>query len=241
MTNLKLTHYKKQLLPLSALFMLAACGSDNNHTTEVPPAEDPAPVISSYEITVTNLSHAQPLSPVAVVLHSTGQFWTIGESASEELEYLAEGGDNSFILGHSMVESGESGVAPVAPGASETISISIEDNDMPLLSVITMLVNTNDAFTGLNAHNLAELAPGDSWSTTAHVYDSGTEKNSEASGTIPGPVDGGTGFDALRDDVDFVSMHPGIVATEDGLASSVLSKVHAFDNPVAKISVSRIE
>lgn len=241
MKDNKLSFSQKHLLPISALFLLAACGSDNDDVMEMPMPEPPAPVVSSYDITVTNLSHAQPLSPVAVALHSSGQFWTIGESASEELEYLAEGGDNSFILGLSMVASGASGMAPIAPGASETISVSIEDNDMPLLSVITMLVNTNDAFTGVNGQSLAELETGDVWSTTTHVYDSGTEKNSEAMGTIPGPVDGGTGFDAMRDDVDFVSMHPGIVSIEDGLSSSVLSKAHAFDNPVAKITVTRTE
>ena len=60
-------------------------------------------------------------------------------------------------------------------------------------------------------------------------------------GTIPGPVDMGIGFDTARDDVDFVAMPPGIVSVDDGLNTSVLSKLHGFDNPIAKIQVIRTE
>lgn len=130
----------------------------------------------------------------------------------------------------------------ILPGASESIEIAIDDNDSALISVATMLVNTNDAFTGLNAVSLAGLEVGESMSFRAGTYDSGTEANSEAAGTMPGPADlGGEGFNALRDDVDFVSMHPGIVSQQDGLSTSVLTKQHGFDNPTAKISISRVE
>lgn len=228
-------------LLLASTLVLSACSDDDDPVVEEPVVTPPAPVVSSYDITITNLTSAQPLSPVAVVLHSEGQLWTLGETASEELEYLAEGGDNSFLLALPVVAAGESGLAPIGPGGSETISISIEDNDMPLLSVVTMLVNSNDAFTGINAQSLAQLAVGESWSSTTLAYDSGTEANSEAMGTIPGPVDMGVGFDAARDDVDFVAMHPGIVSVDDGLSTSVLSKLHGFDNPIAKIQVTRTE
>ena len=101
----------------------------------------------------------------------------MGETASEELEYLAEDGDNSFLLALPVVAAGESGMAPIGPGGSETISISIEDNDMPLLSVVTMLMNTNDAFTGISAQSLSQLAVGETRSSTTWAYDSGTEAN----------------------------------------------------------------
>lgn len=235
----------KIALGLSVMLTLAACSDDDNDLpTPAPapaPAPAPTPVTSSYEITVTNLTNAQPLSPVAVVLHTEGQLWSIGSSSSEELEYLAEGGDNSFVLALPVTAAGSSGQGPIGPGGSETISVSIDDNDSALLSVVTMLVNTNDAFTGINAQSLSALAVGDSWSTYSHVYDSGTEANSEAAGTIPGPADGGTGFDAARDDVDYVAMHPGVVSAQDGLTTSVLTKQHGFDNPAAKITVTRTE
>lgn len=238
------TQKSKLALGLAVVLSLAACSDDDNPPPAPvmeEPTTPPAPVVSSYDITVTNLTNAQPLSPVAVVLHTEGQLWSVGSAASTELEYLAEGGDNSFVLGLPVAAAGSSGQGPIGPGASETISVSIEDNDSALLSVVTMLVNTNDAFTGVNAQSMAALAVGDTWTTYGRVYDSGTEANSEAAGTIPGPADGGAGFDAARDDVDYVALHPGVVSSEDGLSTSILTKQHGFDNPAAKITVTRTE
>lgn len=232
-----------QLATITAMaLVLSACGSDSDDLPAPPtPPPPPAPVDVSYEVTVTNLTNAQPLSPVAVILHQTGNLWMIGEAASVELETMAEGGDNSALLGLSVVDASSSGAEPIGPGASETISVTIQDVTNARLSVATMLVNTNDAFSGLNAWDLGQLEVGDTWSTRARAYDSGTEQNSEAAGTIPGPADGGTGFDMARDDVDFVAAHPGVVTSSDNLPTSILDSQHKFDNPVISISVTRTE
>ncbi|MBE1298459.1 MAG: hypothetical protein GJ680_00920 [Alteromonadaceae bacterium] len=239
-------HLNKAQLALlvAASLGLAACSDDNDNAVEVvtpAPAPAPTPVLSSYDVTVTNLTNAQPLSPIAVALHAEGQLWQIGAEASEELEYLSEGGDNSFLLANAAVVASASGMGIVAPGASETISVSIEDNSEALITIATMLVNTNDAFTGLNAHSLASLGVGETMTRTTFVYDSGTEANTEAMGTIPGSADGGTGFDAMRDDAGFISMHPGVVGNDDGLSTSVLTQAHRFDNPAMRISITRTE
>lgn len=228
---------------LSLTLFLGACSDDDDDEVVVTPDPDPVPmpVDVSYEVTVTNLTYGQPLSPVGVALHDEGQFWMVGETASTELEYLAEGGDNSQLLGLSVVNASASGDAPFGPGASQTVTVTIEDTTDSKLSLVTMLVNTNDAFTGLNAIDLSGLMVGDSWSSYAGVYDSGTEANSEMAGTIPGPADGGTGFDAARDDVDFVGKHPGVVSQDDGLATSVLTQAHRFDNPAVYITITRTE
>lgn len=235
----------KLLASMAAVALLTACGSDSDDLPEppAPPAPPPAPVPVdvSYDITLTNLTNAQPLSPAAVVLHNEGNLWQIGESASEALEQMAEGGDNSALRALSVVMAESSGAGPIGPGDSETISVTIQDNTDANLSIATMLVNTNDAFTGLNAYSLSDLAVGDSWTTVARAYDSGTEANSEAAGTMPGPADGGEGFNAERNDVDFVALHPGIVTGDDGLSSSVLNVQHRIDNPVMRITVTRTE
>ena len=236
--------FRLSLLAAGVALMAACSDNDNNVTAPEPPAPapaPPAPVNVTYEVTVTNLTQAQPLSPVAVVLHDTGALWQIGESASEALEIMAEGGDNSSLLGLDVVAASASGAAPIGPGGSESISVTIEDNESALMSIATMLVNTNDAFTGLNAWSLSNLAVGDSWSTVARVYDAGTEANTEAAGTIPGPVDGGTGYDGVRDDVDFVALHPGVVSMDDEMPGSVLTTDHRFDNPVMRIRITRVE
>lgn len=205
-------------------------------------SDDDDPIqMSSYEVTVTNLTYGQPLSPLAVVMHEEGNLWQVGESASNALEVLAEGGDNSDVLVLSVVDASASGDAPFGPGAQQQVMVTIPRHQVYYLSLATMLVNTNDAFTGLNAVDVTSLAVGDSWSSRAGVYDAGTEANTESMGTIPGPADGGTGYLAERDDVDFVSKHPGVVSQDDGLSSSVLTQAHRFDNPAIAVTITRTE
>jgi hypothetical protein len=242
-------HYLYPTLGFTLATLLSACGDDTKEVireveviVEVP-APVPEPVNYSYEISVTNLTNFQPLSPVAVVLHKEGRVFYLGGAPSLELERMAEGGDNSGILDWGNALASVSGAAPIGPGGNETISVTIQDVADAKLSVATMLVNTNDAFSGLDAWELSQLAVGDSWTTTAFTYDAGTEANTEAPGTIPGPADGseGAGFNTDRDDTGYVSMHPGVVSSDDGLSTSVLTQAHRFDNPSIRIKVTRTE
>ena len=73
-----------------------------------------------------------------------------------------------------------------------------------------------------------------------NVYDAGTEANTEEAATLV-TAPGGEGFNAERDDVDFVAMHPGVVGNQDGLTNSALTGAHRFDNPAVKITVTRTE
>ena len=104
-----------------------------------------------------------------------------------------------------------------------------------------MLVNTNDAFTGVSSYSLEDLNVGESVVINTNAYDAGTEANSESAGTIPGPADSGEGFNALRDDADSVRMHMGVVSKDDGLTTSVLSAEAKFDNPVMRLRIRRIK
>ncbi len=221
--------------------MVSACSDNDNDLPEPTPPPEPEPMVYQYDVSVTNLTYAQPISPVAVALHNEGKFWEIGSPASVALETLAESGDNSALLAESNVLAGSGGAGVIMPGMSETISVSLEDTAPQMLSVATMLVNTNDAFTGINAMDISNMAVGESISVRTRSYDSGTEKNSEQMATIPGPAGGGEGFNAARDDVDFVAMHPGVVSVDDGLALSVLTQAHRFDNPTVSITITRTE
>ena len=105
-----------------------------------------------------------------------------------------------------------------------------------------MLVNTNDAFSGLNAMQVDNMAVGELISRTSIAYDAGTEADSEQATTIPGPAGGGEGFNAARDDqADRVSMHSGIVSRDDGFATSDLTEQHRFDNPVVMVRIVRTD
>ncbi|MDH3804189.1 MAG: spondin domain-containing protein, partial [Gammaproteobacteria bacterium] len=172
---------------------LAACDNDNDR----PPPPPPPPAMASFDVSVTNLTNAQPLSPVAVIAHQDGfAVFAIGAPASAALEELAEGGDNSALLAAAdadgaVVTSG-SGMAPVGPAGSETVTIELLESDLPDLrvSVSSMLVNTNDAITGANSVTVGDMAVGDSLSVYGTAYDAGTEANTEAAIHIPGPAGG---------------------------------------------------
>lgn len=237
-----MTRFKLTAIAVSALFLAACNDDDDPQVMEMEEMmEEVVPVTTTYEVTVQNITYGQPLSPIAAVLHDEGQLWMVGESASESLEKLAEAGDASDLIALPVVLASAQSEGVVMPGTSTTFSISIDDNAMSNLSLASMLVNTNDAFTGLNKISLANLEVGASWSSFVGVYDAGTESNSEVTGTIPGPADGGTGFDMERDDTDFVSMHPGVVTRDDGLMTSVLTQAHKFDQPVAYVTITRTE
>jgi len=230
---------KSNLITITTcLLLLSACGSDNNSVVE-PPPPPPEPAEYSYSVTVTNLTYAQPLSPVAIVLHNDSKMWMTGEASSQALEKLAESGDNSDFISDSNALASNSGEDVVIPGLASTIEVSTTDRNATFFTAATMLVNTNDAFTGLTGVDISTMAIDDVKSWNLNVYDSGTEANSEAMGTIPGPADGGIGFDETRNDVDFVALHSGVVSQDDGLSSSILTQAHRFDNPAIKLSITR--
>ena len=226
----------KSVIAATLLLGLTACGSDNDK--EMPVTPEP-PAKYSYSVTVTNLTYAQPLSPVAVILHDESKMWESGEPSSPALEKLAEGGDNSEFISDGAALASISGEGAIGPGLMNTIEISTTDRNATFFTVATMLVNTNDAFTGLTGVDISTLAIDDSKSWNLNVYDAGTEANSETAGTIPGPADGGTGFDEARNDVDFVAIHAGVVSQDDGLSNSVLTQAHRFDNPAIKLTITR--
>lgn len=231
------------LLAGSVALIAAACDNDNNDGIAAPP-----PPVASFAVTVTNLTNGQPLSPVAVIAHQSGySVFTVGTAATTGLETLAEGGDNSTLIAEAdadaQVMASASGAAAIGPAGSETITIDVLQSDLPGLSVSvsTMLVNTNDAITGLNGASVADMMAGDSISWQTIAYDAGTEANTEAAAHIPGPAGGGEGFNAARDDLaDRVAMHAGVVSQDDGFAVSDLTGQHRFDNPVAQVSIERI-
>ena len=216
--------------------MLHGCSESNPSSTP----------LSTYQFTVTNLTANQPISPVAIVLHAASYSgWNIGAAASTGLEKLAEGGDNSTFLSEAQtnasVSKTASGKGVLAPGASEVIAMTTSPSTGLHVSIAGMLVNTNDAFAGLDGLFLGNMVVGSKQKFMLQAYDAGTEAHTEAANTIPGPAGGGTGFDTMRDDKNnFVAIHSGVVTSSDGLATSALNETHRFDNPVMLVSIERI-
>ncbi|PCI45318.1 MAG: hypothetical protein COB51_08990 [Moraxellaceae bacterium] len=208
----------------------------------------------NYEVEVVNLTQNQPFSPLAVVLHDSGYApWTIGSTASQGLELLSESGDNSQFLDEAAENlsrealinahgrmSRVSGEGLILPGESEAVQTSVGGYEI-LLSLATMLVNTNDGYAGVEAFDISDLEVGEEMTRFLTMYDAGTEGNSELASSIPGPAAGGEGFNVARDDVNYVAHHPGVVSSVDGYTDSALDQSHRFDNPAALLVVRRIE
>lgn len=218
----------KSLSASVILISMTAC--DNNSTSE-------------YSILITNLTHSQPLSPPVAIIHEKNfKLWSIGEQASYALELMAEGGNGSDLTTLHSESSQYLGTSPLFPGETIEFNLNPEDTDLTHLSIAGMLVNTNDAFSGLNSVELEHLKSGQSIVYYSHIYDAGTELNSELVGTIPGPSDGGEGFNPARDDVtSVVTFHGGLVTADDNYSLSTLSVADKFDNPALRIVITNVK
>ena len=235
--------YITRMIPPTFLSLLMfavfiGCSSDSDNGL--------AAVEAQYMVTATSLTNNQPLSPLAIVIHNEGyDGWEPGISATDGLEVLAESGDPADFLGeadgNAVVVDTEAGSGVVLPGSSDSVTLTVTHSSGLRFTGATMLVNTNDAFTGVNAGRIGDLAVGESKTFFSQPWDAGTEGNIETAATIPGPAGGGEGFNLARDDQDFVAAHQGVVTLDDGLATSVLDESHRFLGPVARFVVTRTQ
>jgi len=215
---------------------LASCGGND------------APAQSTFEVTVTNVTNGQPLTPLGVVIHQAGYIgWEEASSASVGLEDHAESGDPTSLLAaannnNAVVGTG-AGSAPFPPGSFQMVSVTVNSVSDLQISVSTMLANTNDAFTGVSNMDISSLAVGESITVMPSVYDAGTEANTETIDTMPGPVTQGLGegFNPVRDDKNFISVHSGVVTSADGLTTSALDETHRWIGSAAILTVTRTQ
>jgi hypothetical protein len=192
-----------------------------------------------FSITVTDLTAGQTFTPILAASHRAGMtLFTLGSPASVSLEILAEAGDVAplkALLSSSaqVLDTTDSG-APLPPGASVTLFVNTRGS-FDHVSVAAMLVPTNDGFFAVNdragpegEHTVTVYSP---------AYDAGSEANDESCAHIPGPpaVCQGEGFNAARDEGNFVHIHPGIHGIGD-----LKADVYDWRNPVAKITIRRV-
>jgi hypothetical protein len=208
-------------LAAAAALIPAAVSSPSDHRT--------------WDVTITNLTRpgSQPLSPPLFVVHSNrADIWSVGEIASHPVAAIAEDANNApaemafaQLDGVSDVFTGAGG--PIPPGASRTYTVETSRR-ADRLSVLTMLVNTNDAFTGLDAQRLR--GHGDTRHTMA--YDAGSEVNNEEIEFIPGPC---CNNPFVRDpEGALIRMHEGITGRGD-----LSPETYGWSGPVARIQISR--
>jgi hypothetical protein len=189
----------------------------------------------TWDVTITNLTRpgSQPLSPPLFVVHSArADVWSLGEIATHPVAAIAEDANNApaeaafaQLEGVSDVFTGAGG--PIPPGASRTYTVETSGHSSRL-SVLTMLVNTNDGFTGLDSLRLR--GHGETRSTMA--YDAGSELNNEEIAFTPGPC---CNHPFVRDpEGALIRMHEGITGRGD-----LSPATYGWSGPVARIQVSR--
>ncbi|MCP3664521.1 MAG: hypothetical protein GY696_18865 [Gammaproteobacteria bacterium] len=204
-------------------------------------------------IEITNLTNGIYFTPLLVAAHHHNQhLFELGESASSELQAMAEGGNISGLIdevssaGGDYVENPAGGL--LGPGMSTTADLDVSGKRG--LSVVAMLLPTNDGFVGLDNIDIPKKSG--TYTFFLRGYDAGTEANDEivngggAPGTPGIPADpgghagtGGTGV-AGDDGNHYVHIHRGNVGDQDpaGGASDLDSGVHRWANPVARVVIT---
>ena len=202
-----------------------------------------------YRISITNITKGQIISPVVVATHvqHAPPLWTLGAEASPELAQVAE----DAILGPLEMKLGNlaevldvkriTGVnGPILPG--ETASVDLEfTGPFRWVSAVAMLVQTNDAFTGLNGVRGPNVGAG---AHLAPAYDAGSEANTESCEHIPGPPCGNAEVRVTEGAEGFVYISPGITgdaAAEAGEDENKLPQAnYDWRNPVARFVIERL-
>ena len=209
----------------------------------------------TYRVTLTNLTDGQPFSPGVIATHRPNtELFTVGSLASSSIESIAEDGNEGpavaalssldgitdiFDLGHPLTPHGTT-VGMFTD--SVTFEISARPGDR--LSVVTMLICTNDGIVGLDS---GHLPANGSRAFMLNGYDAGTEDNTEASedivdpcsglGPVPlaGDPDGNDDAGVDSDPHVAISHHPGIAGGSDLSPSE-----HGWTDPVAMLTVERV-
>lgn len=172
----------------------------------------------SYRITVTNLT-PNDLTPLVVTVgNKNGHLWRSGRTASPGLAELARDGGTFDLEAEADRRRGIRQAFTtnrIAPGGRVSFNIRTTTGARRL-SWATMLVSTNDAFTGQN-NFLLPVRRGKPGRTTRNVraYDAGAERNTESAAHVPALGAHGVGPNENRP----VRAHPGIRGNADVAAS----------------------
>ncbi|HHJ17944.1 MAG TPA: hypothetical protein ENJ80_14765 [Gammaproteobacteria bacterium] len=205
-------------------------------------------------IEVTNLTNGIYFTPLLVSAHNHSvDLFEPGSTASASLQAMAEGGDVSGLVSDLEAAGADNVVNPaeglLAPGATAYADLSTGKRNR-YLSVVAMLLPTNDGFAGLDAISIPKRRG--TYTYYINGYDAGTEANNEIinGGGAPGvpgiPADpggnSGSGASGVTDTEHNTSVHihRGTLGDmqADGGISDLDSSVHHWLNPVAKVVIT---
>lgn len=203
-----------KLLSLPVLAITALAGA-----LATPKSEDASPGDhwpARYEVRITNLTRGQIFSPAVVALHSARQapLFTLGDAPSAELAMVAEDAMLAPMVSALQASRDVADVqvldlngGPIPPGQSASVVVRGIPGRFDRVSMVGMLVTTNDAFYGFSSHRAPRFGHDD---FTGPAYDAGSEANTEMCAHIPGPPCGNAGVRVPNGAEGFVHVHAGI-------------------------------
>lgn len=239
---------RRSLVAVAAALTIAALN---------PVAAAADPPVATYEVTITNLTPGQPLTPPVLAVHrASTDVFTVGEPASAEVAAIAENGNGGPLeatLGaDNHVASQVSGAAPLVPAGTpgaamfdDHVTLTVTgETGAKYLSWASMLICTNDGFTGIDSLRLPKKV-GDRVAVTTQGYDAGSEINTEDFADIVPPCQGLIGV--ASGDPGTGTSNPalaegGVIAHHDGIVGGVdlVPGVHGWTGAVAHVEIVRV-
>jgi hypothetical protein len=210
-----------------------------------------------YRVRIVNLTDGQPLTPPVIATHHSGfKLFLIGDLASVGVKEVAENGNVPNLVSSleqaTMVTNVVAGAEPLVPAGlpgsadfSDRATFTIEASDgARFVSFTSMLICTNDGFTGINHVRLPE-GVGDRRVLVGAGYDAGTETNTEDFADIVPPCQGLVGVTSSDPGTDVSNpalLEGGVIHHHPGIAGGVDldPSVHGWEDPVVRITIVRV-
>ncbi len=211
---------------------------------------------ADFSVTIVNTTHGTYFTPLLITAHAeTIHLFQAGQPASDDIRAMAEGGDTSGLEASIGGADQDTVVNPagglLGPGASVTTDLNTDASGHSVLSLVAMILPTNDGFVGVDSLAIPQ-DPG-TYTYYLNAWDAGTEANDEivvgGSGGAPGtpgiPADpggfagtGGSGV-TTTDANTTIHIHRGNLGDDDasGGESDLDITVHRWLNPVAKLII----
>ena len=195
-----------------------------------------------YQVKITNLTPGQSFTPFLLATHSMDvNMYLPGTQASDHLRAIAEMGDTS---GMKMMLEGMKGMGVMDVVAQElmlntpgvTTEFMISGMSGYRLSLVSMLIPTNDTFVGANM--MLPMEGG--MMGYAYAYDAGTEMNDELCSSIPNPA-GYPECDAKGMGMA-IGMGEGGIVISNGINGhgDFMPMMRDWKNPVARITITKM-
>ena len=212
--------------------------------------------LATFRVTLQNLTSGQPLSPPAAATHRSGlHMFRVGQLATDQLAAIAQDGNEvpmfNLFNGAPRVTQAVDVGRPLTPQGkvvgtfTDSVTFQIKARGGDRLSLATMLICTNDGFTGLDGVKLPEKG---SLVFLTNGYDAGRENNTEKQidlvepCSVLGPVSLPGVHPSPNRDAQVATLPPEVIHHHPGIAGvgDLSPTLHGWTNPVARITITRL-